>query len=102
MKLQWSEANPMREILYKFEEFKQRVNTAKPIHHAAKRKTRDGFFYTLIFRIYGIDKNHGHVLIFETRKRTSIAELEQHPREYKAFVEKYAKPLGSTEGAWTP
>lgn len=90
----------MKEILYKFEEFKQRVDTSKPIHHAAKRKTRDGFFCTLIFRLYGIDKNNGHIIIFETQVNSTLADMERHPSEYKRFVEKYAKPLGSTGGAW--
>jgi len=92
----------MKEILYKYEEFKQRVDTTKPIHHAAKRKTRDGFFYRLIFRVYGIDKNNGHILIFETQTNSTIADVEKHPNAYKRFVEKYAKPLGSTEGVWIP
>jgi hypothetical protein len=90
----------MREILYKFEEFKQKVDTAKPIHHAAKRKTKDGFFYKLIFRVYGIDKNNGHIIIFEVQANSTLADFERHPSEYRKFVEKYAKPLGSTEGAW--
>ena len=94
----------MKEIIYSFEEFKAKVDAAKPLHHRAMRKSIDqhGIFYRIIFRIYGIDKNSGHILIFETQKRTSIAELEQHPQDYKTFVEKYAEPLGSTEGAWQP
>jgi hypothetical protein len=94
----------MKEIIYDIEEFKAKVDKTKPLHHCAMRKSIDqhGVFYRIIFRIYGIDKNNGHILIFETQKRTSIAELEQHPQDYKAFVQKYAKPLGSTEGAWMP
>ena len=94
----------MKEIVYDIEEFKAKVDKAKPLHHYAMRKSIDqhGIFYRIIFRIYGIDKNNGHILIFETQKRTTIAEVEQHQKDYKAFVEKYAKPLGSTEGAWMP
>ncbi len=90
----------MKEILYRYEEFKQRVDTAKPIHHAAKRKTKDGFFYTLIFRLYGLDKTNAHIIIFEAQANTTAADLERQPSQYRKFVEKYAKPLGSTEGAW--
>ena len=91
----------MKEIIRNFEEFKNRVDPSKPLHHQATRKTKDGFFYILTFRIYGIDKNNSHILIFEDRKITTVTELEHHLQHYKTFVEKYAKPLGSTEGAWT-
>ena len=94
----------MKEIVYDIKEFKAKVDQAKPLHHCAMRKSIDqhGIFYRIIFRIYGIDKASGHVLIFGVQKRTTIAELEQHQKDYQKLVEKYAKPLGSTEGAWTP
>ncbi len=94
----------MKEVIYDFEEFKAKVDIAKPLHHCCMRKATDkrGFFYRLTFRVYGIDKNNGHVLIFERQKRTTIAELEEHPKDYKEFVDEYAKPLGSTEGEWIP
>jgi hypothetical protein len=94
----------MKEIIYDIEEFKAKVDETKPLHHCAMRKSVDqhGIFYRIIFRIYGIDKNNGHVLIFETQKRTTVTELEQHPKDYQNFVEKFAKPLGSTEGMWIP
>lgn len=94
----------MKEILFNFNEFKERIDSAKPLHHCAMRKPIDkhGIFQRIVFRVYGIDKNNGHILIFETQKRTSIVELEQHPREYQKLVEQFAKPLGSTEGAWVP
>jgi hypothetical protein len=94
----------MKEIIRDIEEFKAKVDKAKPLHHCAIRRSTDknGIFYHIIFRIYGIDKNNGHILIFETQKRTTFMELEQHPQDYKKFVEKYAKPLGSTEGAYVP
>ena len=92
----------MKEVIYDFEEFKAKVDKAKPIHHDAIRKSIDkqGIFYQIVFRIYGIDKNNGNIIIFEAIKRTTIMEEKKHPEDYKNFVEKYAKPLGSTEGMW--
>jgi len=94
----------MKEIVYDIKEFKAKVDEAKPVHHCAMRKSIDqqGVFYQIIFRIYGVDKNNGHVLIFEAQKRTTVAELEQHPKDYQKLVEEFAKPLGSTEGMWIP
>jgi len=94
----------MKEIIYDYNEFKSRLNPAKPIHHNGIRENTDkqGIFYRLRFRIYGLYKKDGHVLIFEAFKRTTLAEYENHKKDYDAFVEKFAKPLGSTEGEWIP
>ncbi|MEM2110769.1 MAG: hypothetical protein QXX08_02700 [Candidatus Bathyarchaeia archaeon] len=93
----------MKEIVYNYEEFKARVDGAKPLHHCAFWRSIDqyGVFYRLTFRIYGVAKSNGHILIFESQKRTSMAEMDQRPSEYEKLVEKFAKPLGSTEGMWT-
>jgi hypothetical protein len=92
----------MKEIVYDIEEFKARVDESKPLHHCAKCKSVDkyGVFYRIVFRIYGIDKKNGHIIIFEAQKRASVAEVQQHQKRYERFVEKYAEPLGSTEGMW--
>ncbi|MEM3536679.1 MAG: hypothetical protein QXF44_02760 [Candidatus Bathyarchaeia archaeon] len=92
----------MKEILYNYEEFKNNVDTTKPIHHSAKIKTRNGFFYQLIFRLYGVNKNNSNIIIFEAQKTSTFADPEQQQKEYLNFVEKYAKPFGSTEGALVP
>ncbi len=94
--------NAMKEILYNYEEFKNNVDKTKPIHHSAKIKTRNGFFYKLIFRLYGVNKNNSNIIIFEAQKTSTFADIEQQQKEYLNFVEKYAKPLGSTEGALVP
>jgi len=90
----------MREITRSFEEFKARADTTKPIHHSGAIITNGGFIQKLVFRIYGVDKNHGHILIYELQKPTPFADTGQIQKEYRRLVEKYAKPLGSTEGAW--
>ncbi|MCW4047332.1 MAG: hypothetical protein NWE99_07200 [Candidatus Bathyarchaeota archaeon] len=94
----------MKEIIYSIEEFKAKIDPAKPLHHSATRKRMDphGIFHSIIFRIYGIDKNAGHIVIFETQTPTTAAELKEQHIEYQRLVEQYAKPLGSTEGAWQP
>jgi hypothetical protein len=92
--------NTMKEILYNYEEFKNKVNATSPVHHSAKVKARDGVIYKLVFRLYGVDKNNTHIIIFEMQKITSSANVEEQQKEYERFVQKYAKPLGSTEGAW--
>jgi len=90
----------MKELIRNFEEFKARADLAKPIHHSGTIIAKNGFIQRLIFRIYGIDKEKGHILIFESIKASPFADAEQLQNEYRKLVEKYAKPLGSTEGAW--
>jgi len=92
----------MREVIRNFEEFKARINRAKPLHHSGTIIAKGGFIHRLVFRIYAIDKDNGHVLIYETQKASPFEDAEQLQNEYGRLVEKYAKPLGSTEGAWTP
>ena len=92
----------MIEVIRNYEEFRSKVDSAKPLHHSGTMIARDGFIQRLVFRIYGIDKDHGNILIFEYHKPTPFADVYQLQSEYHRFVEKYAKPLGSTEGAWIP
>jgi hypothetical protein len=93
----------LKEVVYDIEEFKAKVDTTKPVHHCAMRKSVDkyGVFYRIIFRIYGIEKNSSHILIFEAQEPIAMPELKQQWKVYEKLREKYAKPLGSTEGAWT-
>jgi len=86
----------MKEIVYDIKEFKAKVDKAKPVHHCAMRKSIDqhGIFYRIIFRVYGIDKNNGHVLIFEAQKRTTVAELEQHPKDYQKTCGRVCQTFG--------
>ena len=92
----------MKEIIYDYTEFKNRLDPARSIHHNGIRENIDkhGLFFRLRFRIFALDKKEGHVLIFEAFKRSSLAEYENHKKDYDDFVEKFAKPLGSTEGEW--
>ncbi|MCR8488938.1 MAG: hypothetical protein NDP23_05250 [Crenarchaeota archaeon] len=90
----------MREVIRNFEEFKERINRAKPMHHSGTIIAKGDFIHRLVFRIYAIDKDNGHVIIYETQKASPFADAEQLQDEYRRLVEKYAKPLGSTEGAW--
>ena len=58
----------MKEIIRNFEEFKARADLAKPLHHSGTIIDRDGFIQRLVFRIYGLDKDNGYILIFELQK----------------------------------
>lgn len=103
----------MREIVYDFKEFKAKVDTSKPIHHnCIGKETGDkyGLLYDIDFYIYGISKS-GHIIVFQCRRR--LDKIRDVPSEmqgaegkywhqiYNELVEKFAKPLGSTEGEWT-
>jgi hypothetical protein len=109
----------MMEVVYNYDEFKSRVDVSKPVHHDAWREGKDehGIFYELTFRIYGISKNGGHVLVFETKAMVSTLDI---PKEYHKSNNAYenlklwvkdifdrlakekAEPLGSTPGRWEP
>ena len=92
---------PLKEILQSFEEFKARIDQGKPVHHRAFRRIFGGLFCRLVFRIYGIDKNSGGIVIFEAHGMCMASDFGEKESAYRKLVEKYAKPLGSTEGAWT-
>lgn len=90
----------MKEIIYDYDEFKNAIDLQGPLHHVGERKCIDkhGIFYEIIFRIYGISKKNRHIVIFEARHRTTIMEEKQHQKKYIDMTEKWAKPIGSTEG----
>jgi hypothetical protein len=108
----------MMEFCYKLEDFKNRVDLSKPLHHDFWREPLDkeGIFHQLIFRIYGIAKDN-HIIVYETRLNVSTLDI---PKEYhktnnaydnlrlwvKDLSEKISKekaePLGSTPGRWEP
>ena len=92
---------PLKEILHSYEEFKARIDLDKPIHHRAFRRIFGGLFCRLVFKVYGIDKNNGEIVVFEVHRMFMALDFEEQENAYRKLVEKYAKPLGSTEGAWT-
>lgn len=105
----------MKEIVYCLEDFKERVDLSKPLHHDGWRDPIDehGIFYKLTFRIYGVSKNGGHILIYESHAKVSTLDI---PKEYhrsnnaydnlnvwcrelfEKFARETAEPLGSTAG----
>ena len=108
----------MKEVVYDFEEFKAKVDSSKPIHHEGFTKALDkhGILHEVLFRMYGVSKD-GHLLVFEHRElldslnipkefcktHNAYKDLQIYAKHvYEKLVEKYAKPLGSTEGRWEP
>ena len=96
----------MKEIVFDYEEFKRKVDVAKPIHHCVWRKCIDkqhGVFYRLTFRLFGLSSEGGHIIVWQIERRTTISsEDEKADREwYDRLVKKYCEPLGSTEGEWS-
>jgi hypothetical protein len=91
----------MKEVVYDLDEFKEKVSYGQPIHHTGMRRTLDkrGMFHELIFRIYGVSRE-GHIIIYEQIVKSSITEEKEWKKMFYEFEEKYAKPLGSTEGEW--
>lgn len=98
----------MREVVFDFEEFKAKVDTAKPIHHCVYRKCTDrrhGIFYRLEFWMTALPKNSGnYILCFYAERRTTISDRDRDgDKEWvNGMVKKFAEPLGSTEGEWKP
>ena len=104
----------MKEIVFDYKEFTQKIDTTQPIHHSCEGENADrhGIMYRLTFRIFAVAKK-GHIVIFEATLNidtlsNSFTEqyLEKHRvnrgkgirEHYLKLVEKFAKPLGSTEG----
>lgn len=106
----------MKEIVYDYNEFKAKADLTKPLHHHSIYECKDphGITHWLSFRIYGISINGNHIIIFEEKHKFTIFEipkiygngnvydrLNQWIMDfYRNLVQKYAKPLGSTEGEW--
>ena len=96
----------MKEVVYDFEEFKAKVDSSKPIHHSCWHKAVDeyGIIHEVEFKVYGISKD-GNLLIFEFRDKVDLIKGDKKfgdklKEVYEKLVEKFAKPLGSTEGRW--
>jgi hypothetical protein len=55
----------MKEFVYDFREFKEKVSTVDPIHHSCTGSfiDREGLIYELTFRIYGVSKQGGHIIL---------------------------------------
>jgi hypothetical protein len=102
-----------KEIVYSYDEFKAKVDQAKPVHHEGESKVLDkhGLVHRIWFRIYGIEKTFGHIVVFEfvrdinTMSKDFFEKWHGRQQEglmaiYNELVDQYAKPLGSTEGKW--
>lgn len=109
----------MKEVVYDFDEFKAKVDQNKAIHHHAVTKAidRHGICHELVFRLFGVSKNDSHLVIFEHREildslnipkefqktHNAYQDLRVYAKHvYDQLVEKFAKPLNSTEGRWEP
>lgn len=97
----------MREVVFDYAEFKEKVDLGKPIHHCAYSRCIDrqhGVFYRITFQIMGISKNGNHVVMWIAERRTTISERDRNEDKnwYDKLVKDFALPLGSTEGEWKP
>lgn len=95
----------VREVVFDYEEFKAKVDSAKPLHHCVYSKCIDkghGVFYRLEFWLTGVSKSGGHVVCWYAERCTTIAERAEDRKWYEEMVKKFAEPLGSTEGEWKP
>jgi len=95
----------MIEVVFDYNEFKEKVDISKPLHHHAITKSTDsnGIFYRIEFRLQGVSKDSdGHLVMWIAQRRTSISsEDRKGDREwYEQLVKEFAEPLGSTEGEW--
>ena len=95
----------MIEVVFDYNEFKEKVDLSKPIHHHAMTKSTDlnGVFYRIEFRLQGISKDSDrHVVMWIATRRTTISSEDREGDKawYEQLVKKYAEPLGSTEGEW--
>ena len=94
----------MKERVFDYEEFVEKVDRSKPIHYAVFQKCVDpehGVLYRVWFTVSGVAKS-GHVVEFYIEKTTTVTEpdlakTEEWLRDLEA---KYAKPLGATPGEW--
>ena len=95
----------MIEVVFDYNEFKEKVDMSKPLHHHAMTKSAGdphGIFYRIEFRLQGISKDaDGHVIMWIAQRRTTISSEDRKGDKawYEQLVKKYAA-LGSTEGEW--
>jgi len=102
----------MKEVMYDYEEFKRKADPNQPIHHTCIGRWIDkyGTVYRLTFRIYAKSLSpDAHIIVFESSGEISTLNKDFHDKygteyykgfraKYEELVEKYAKPIGSTEG----
>ena len=94
----------MIEVVYRFEEFRQKLNMDMPVHHVGIYVPVDklGLYHKLTFRVYGIS-HKGHIIVFEAKEvfeAVGKEVSEKGSQIFQKFVQQYAEPLGSTEGKW--
>ena len=95
----------MKEVVFDFEEFKERVNMEKPLHYTVMYRNPDGCgaFYYVKLHIFGVSKQ-GHIIVFETEQKlntlTEPKPIEIVRKTADKLVETYAKPLNATPGRW--
>ncbi|MEM3728572.1 MAG: hypothetical protein QXF75_05175 [Candidatus Bathyarchaeia archaeon] len=92
----------MREILFDYDEFKNRLDPSKPVHHCFYIKGLDkhGIFYRLEFWVTGVSKDANRIIAFYSERRSTIGEKDADQKWMDEMAKRFAKPLGSTEGEW--
>jgi hypothetical protein len=106
----------MKEFVYNFDEFREKVSMTAPIHHSCVGRylDKEGIVYGLTFRIYGISREGGHIIVFETIRKLDTLSKEFNEKWPKGNLsdqlnaaiktlldelkKAYAAPVGSTEG----
>ena len=94
----------MKERVFNYEEFTEKVDRSKPIHYAVFYKCVDpehGVLYRVWFTVSGVSRD-GHVVEFYVEKTTTAVEPDLAKTEgwLRDLEAKYAKPLGATPGEW--
>lgn len=107
---------PVKEFVYDFDEFKEKVLMADPIHHSCMGRYvgKEGIGYELTFGIYGVSSEGGHIIIFETKRMLDTLSKEFNEKWSRGnfndrlnvaikttldeIKKTYAAPIGSTEG----
>lgn len=90
---------PLIETVFGYEEFRQKLDPSRPIHHNTWCKlTPDRTHMIGTLRIYAWALAD-HLLVFEATFTAGPTQGERAVREYlEELVESYANPLGSTPG----
>jgi hypothetical protein len=92
----------MLEILFNFDEFRNKLDSSKPVRHCFYMKDLDkhGIFYRIEFWITGVSKDASRIIAFYFERRSTLGEKDEDQKWMEEMVEKFAKPIGSTEGEW--
>jgi len=106
----------MKEVVYDFDEFKKKASMADPMHHSCMGRyiDKEDIVYGLTFRIYGVSREGGHIIVFEAKRRLDTLSEEFNEKwpkrnlygqlnaAIKTLLDElkkaYAAPVGSTEG----